>query len=235
MESLKKYVTEFVGTYLLVIFGCGTVCLLGRGIGGTILSALAFGLTYMASYYCFGGISGCHLNPAISIAQLLMRRMTIVDCIGYVAAQIVGGIAGSAVLYGIISNSSLNDETGTLAANSATGLGGVWVALIIESILSFAFALTFIRVTEKSEFKPVTGGVIGLALTLCVILGSGITGASVNPARSLGPALFARGNALTDLWVFIAAPIVGALVAALFSLFLERRSGKESRAAAQHG
>ncbi|MBQ9468307.1 MAG: aquaporin [Clostridia bacterium] len=223
---MKKYLTEFVGTYLLVIFGCGTACIFGMTGGGAILSALAFGLTYMAAFYCFGTISGCHLNPAISIAQLLMRKLSFIDCVGYIAAQIVGGIAGSAVLYGIIANSSLSDVTGRFAANSATGLGGFWVALIIESILSFAFALTYIRVTEKNEYKAVTGGVTGLALTLCVILGSGVTGASVNPARSLGPALFAGGDALRDLWIFIAAPIVGALVAAIFTLFLERRTVK---------
>lgn len=226
MESLKKYVSEFVGTLLLIFFGCGTACLFGQGTGGAIVSSLAFGLTYMAAFYCFGALSGCHLNPAVSVSALLLRRISLVDCLGYVSAQILGALSGSALLYAVFSNSLLDDATGALAANSASGLGGLWVALLVESILSFAFVLTYIRVTEKSDYKAVTGGVIGFALTLVTLLGFNVTGSSVNPVRSLGPALFVRGNALRDLWVFIAAPVVGALLAALLTLFLEKKNAR---------
>ena len=228
MESMKKYLSELVGTGLLVFFGCGTAALAGTGGGGLILTALAFGLTYMAAYYCFAGISGCHLNPAVSVSMLLLRRMGLLDCVGYIASQLIGAVGGSALLYGIFASSGLTDRTGTLGSNSASGAGGFWVALIVEAMLSFMFALTFIRVTEKSEFTPVSGAVIGLSLTLVNILGIGLTGASVNPARSLGPALFARGDALRELWVFIAAPVVGAVLAALLSILLDKRSVRKT-------
>jgi aquaporin Z len=226
MESFKKYLSELVGSALLVFFGCGTAALVGTSGSAVILTALAFGLTYMAAFYSFAGVSGCHLNPAVSISMLLLRRIGLVDCLGYIAAQLIGAIGGSALLYGIFSASSLTDRTGTLAANSAAG-SGIWTALVLEAALTFLTVLTYIRVTDESEYRPVSGAVIGLSLTLANIFGAGVTGASVNPARSLGPALFARGAALSDLWVFTVAPVVGGILASLLSVFLDRRSERK--------
>ncbi len=229
MESFKKYTAEMVGTCVLVMFGCGTACLVGTGTGaGYILTALSFGLAYLAMRYCIGNISGCHLNPALSLSMLLMRRMGIVECIGYMASQYIGGIAGSALLYLIFRYSPLEDVTGNLAANTIAGTGGnIWVAVLIETILTFAFVLTVIGATSRSENRGVSGVVCGLALCLVHIFGIGFTVTSVNPARSLGPALLVRGEALSQLWIFFVAPIIGAILAATLSIFFEREPKKK--------
>ncbi|MCD7891190.1 MAG: MIP family channel protein [Ruminococcus sp.] len=226
MDSLKKYVAEFIGTFVLVLLGCGTAMLVGCDAangGGYILTALAFGLVIVGMAYCIGNISGCHINPAVSLGVLISGGMSIIDFIGYVVAQILGAIAGSGVLKLIFSLGDITDMTGGYGSNGLAGVNGSTAAgLIVEILLTFIFVLTIIGVTSKEAGHGSFGGlIIGLTLTLVHIFGIGLTGTSVNPARSIGPALFAGGDALKDLWVFIVGPLVGAALAALVYKFLK--------------
>ena len=223
---MKRYLAEFIGTFTLVFFGCGTAVVCGGFTGGTgggylgvVAIALAFGLAIVASAYAIGPVSGCHVNPAVSLSMLLTKKLDIKDFVGYVAAQIVGAFAGSALLKFTISSSELLSAANGLgqngfAANSGLGisLGG---ALVIEVILTFVFVLTILGVTSSEKTSNLAGIVIGLTLTFVHIIGIPLTGTSVNPARSLAPAILLGGEALSQVWVFIAAPLVGACLAAL--------------------
>lgn len=216
MESIRKYLAEFIGTFVLVFFACGTAALVGVDAAngsGYLLTALAFGLVIVAMAYSIGNVSGCHINPAVSIAMLVSGRMNISEFIGYVVSQFLGAIAGAAVLMAMVGK-----ETG-LGANALFN-NNVASSIIIEIILTFVFVLAILGVTSKTENSSVAGLVIGLSLTLVHILGISFTGTSVNPARSFGPALFAGGDALTNVWVFIVAPLVGGILAALAYTFL---------------
>lgn len=216
MESIRKYLAEFIGTFALVFFACGTAALVGVDAAngsGYLLTALAFGLVIVAMAYSIGNVSGCHINPAVSIAMLVSGRMNISEFIGYVVSQFLGAIAGAAVLMAMVGK-----ETG-LGANALFN-NNVASSIIIEIILTFVFVLAILGVTSKTENSSVAGLVIGLSLTLVHILGISFTGTSVNPARSFGPALFAGGDALTNVWVFIVAPLVGGILAALVYTFL---------------
>ncbi|MDD3277660.1 MAG: MIP family channel protein [Lachnospiraceae bacterium] len=219
---MKKYIAEFIGTFVLTLFGCGSAALTG-GIDGTlgILGiAMAFGLSIVAMAYAIGDISGCHINPAVSLAMLIAKRMDVKDFVCYVIAQCLGAIAAAGVLKFIVSSSSnLDIATSGLGqngfgANSYVGLsmGG---AIVVEIILTFVFVMTILGVTAKAKTAQVAGIVIGLCLAFVHILGIALTGTSVNPARSLGPALFVGGEALSQVWVFIVAPLVGAAIAAV--------------------
>ena len=218
---MKKIIAEFIGTAVLVILGCGTAMLVGcdAAMGcGYLLTALAFGLVIVGMAYCIGNISGCHINPAVSIAMLVSRKMSIIDFVGYIIAQFAGATAGAAALFGI-----LGVESG-LGAN-ALYQEDIVLSIIIEVILTFVFVLAILGVTSKPEYSSVAGVVIGLTLTLVHILGIAFTGTSVNPARSFGPALvlglFAENStALADVWVFIVAPLAGGILAALVYMFL---------------
>ncbi len=217
MEAVKKYVAEFIGTFVLVLFACGTAAVVGCNGASPdaayLLTALSFGLVIVAMAYSIGNISGCHINPAVSIAMLTSGKMTVKDFVGYVVAQILGAIAGAAVLMALI---------GVESGLGANGLyqGDIAKSLIIEVILTFVFVLAILGVTSKVENSSVAGLVIGLSLTLVHILGIHFTGTSVNPARSLGPALFVGGEALSSVWVFILAPLVGGVLAAIVYKFL---------------
>lgn len=212
MESIKKYLAEFIGTLVLVLFACGTAAVVGCSTldpnVSYLLTALAFGLVIVAMAYSIGNISGCHINPAVSIAMLVSKKMSVTDFIGYVIAQFAGAIAGAAIL-GYLA--------GWDCGFGANGLynGDIAKSFIVEIILTFVFVLAILGVTSKTENNAVTGLVIGLTLTLVHIFGIHFTGTSVNPARSFGPALFAGGEALSNVWVFIAAPLVGGIIAAL--------------------
>ena len=230
MECFKKYLSEAIGTCLLVFFGCGTACAAGTNGTGYLLTALSFGLALTALCFIFGGVSGCHVNPAVSLAMLLMRKIGALECVGYIASQMIGAIGGSALLSLIFNASALEDKTGNLGANLTTGLGGVWAAILIEVLLTFAFVLTVIGVTSRKESGASSGFAIGAALTLAHIFGIPFTGTSVNPARSLGPALMARGDALRQYWVFLVAPLIGAVLAALLSIFLQRNFENKKKA-----
>lgn len=214
MENAKKYLAEFIGTITLVFMGCGSAMVLGCDVsGGHLAVALCFGLAIVATAYVIGNISGCHLNPAVSLAMLLDKRMNVKDFVGYVLAQIIGAIAGAALLK-MLMGFGMVDLTGALGANSAATLG-VAGSLIVEIILTFFFVFTILGVTADKSKGNVAGIVIALTLVFVHIVGIPLTGTSVNPARSIGPALLVGGNALSDVWVFIVAPLVGAVIAAL--------------------
>lgn len=221
MNAIKKYVAEFIGTFVLVFFACGTACVVGcsPALGtGYLLTALAFGLVIVAMAYSIGNVSGCHINPAVSIAMLVSGKLSVLDFVGYIVAQFAGATAGAAVLMALVGK-----ETG-LGANGLYK-GDIVLSLVVEVILTFVFVLAIMGVTSKAKYSSVAGVVIGLTLTLVHILGISFTGTSVNPARSFGPALFVGGDALANVWVFIVAPLVGGVLAALVYKFLD--SSKE--------
>lgn len=234
---MKKYIAEFFGTLVLVLFGCGTAVVTGGLIGGTgagtlgvVAIALAFGLAIVAAAYAIGHVSGCHVNPAVSLGMLVLGKLSAVDFIGYVVAQVLGGLAGAGLLKLVVMNSSaLAGVTGLgqngFGAESAMGLsmGG---AILVEVILTFVFVLTIIGVTSSDKTSHMAGIVIGLTLTFVHILGIPLTGTSVNPARSLAPAIFVGGAALQQVWVFLVAPLVGAVLAALAYKFLFTQKNK---------
>lgn len=226
----RKYLAEAIGTAVLVILGCGTAMLVGCDAangGGYILTALAFGLTIVAMAYSIGNVSGCHINPAVSLGVLLTGGMSMTDFIGYVISQCVGALCGTAVLAAVFGLGRVEDMTGAFGANGLAGVHGyVLAGLLVEIVLTFIFVTAVLGVTSKRASHGSFGGlVIGLTLVVVHILGIGLTGTSVNPARSLGPAIFAlfKGNAapLASLWVFIVGPLAGALLAAMLHNKLE--------------
>ena len=231
MNALKKYIAEFIGTFILVFMGCGTAMTVGcdsKNGSGYILTAFAFGLAIVAMAYGVGNVSGGHVNPAVSLSMLISGRMGITDFLAYIVAQCFGAIAGSAVLSLVWDMASLEDKTGSLGSN---GLGGVkdnqLAGFIIEAVLTCIFVMTILGVTSaKQKHGSFAGVVIGLTLVGIHIIGIGLTGTSVNPARSLGPALVTAitgdTDNLKDLWVFLAAPLVGAAVGAFVYKFVEK-------------
>ena len=213
---MKKYISEFIGTFVLVFVACGVAAVTGcsgDANAAYLLTALAFGGVIVAMAYSIGNISGCHINPAVSIAVLINGGMSVVDFIGYLIAQFAGGIAGAAALMGLIGKDHGLGTNGLFD-------GSIVKSLIIEAILTFIFVLAVLGATSKIENGRVAGLVIGGSLTLVHLLGIYFTGTSVNPARSFGPALFMGGDALTNVWVFIVAPLVGGVIAALVWKFL---------------
>lgn len=230
MSSVKKYIAEFIGTMVLVVLGCGTAMLVGcdaKNGCGYILTALAFGLVIVGMAYCVGNISGCHINPAVSLGVLISGGMSVADFVGYIISQCLGAFAGAGILAAVLGLGGVTDQTGGLGTNGLAGVNeSAFAGLIVECFLTFVFVLTILGVTSKKAGHGSFGGlVIGLTLTLVHILGIGLTGTSVNPARSFGPALVAlmQGNAapMGVLWVFIVGPFAGAIVAALVYKFLE--------------
>ncbi len=232
--SMKKYIAEFIGTCVLVTLGCGTAMLVGCDAvngGGYILTALAFGLVIVAMAYSVGNISGCHINPAVSLGVLISGGMSVKDFVGYVIAQCLGAFAGSGILAAIFSTGAVEDKTGGFGANGLGGVNGSVIAgLIVEFVLTFIFVFAILGVTSKKGNHGSFGGlVIGLTLTLVHILGIGLTGTSVNPARSIAPAVFAaifnsNDGAVASLWVFIVGPLAGAAVAAVVYKMLEKKA-----------
>ncbi len=227
---MKKYIAELIGTCVLVTVGCGTAMLVGCDAAsgsGYLLTALAFGLTIVAMAYSIGNISGCHINPAVSLAMLIRGSIDVKDFCGYVIAQILGAILGSGILSIIFNLGGVTDMTGGFGSNGLAGVNGSAAAgLIVEIVLTFIFVIAILGVTSENADHGSFGGlVIGLSLVLVHILGIGLTGTSVNPARSIGPAIFAAANgsraALSQLWVFIAGPLVGGALAAIVYNFLE--------------
>lgn len=217
---MRKYIAELIGTMVLVLFGCGSAAIAGQVLG-TLGIALAFGLSIVAMAYVIGDISGCHINPAVSIGMWIDGRMETKDLLMYIVFQCIGAIIGIALLAVIINSAP------DLGGYAATGLGqngfgsassvglDVVGAIIVEIILTFVFVFTVLGVTKKVENGAVAGIVIGLTLAFVHIMGIPLTGTSVNPARSLAPALFIGGQALQQVWVFILAPVIGAIIAGL--------------------
>ncbi len=224
MNNMKKYVAECIGTAVLVLMGCGTAMLVGCDAAngsGYLLTALAFGLSIVAEAYCIGNISGCHVNPAVSLAVFMSGGMDKKDFRGYVISQIIGAFVGTILLAVIFTAGGVTDMTGGFGSNGLGGVGSNAAAgLIVEIVLTFIFVLTILGVTSKKAGHGSFGGlVIGLTLTFVHIFGIGLTGTSVNPARSIAPAVVAlcTGNSepIASLWVFIVAPLIGAALAAL--------------------
>lgn len=219
MCAFKKYFAEFLGTMILVVFGCGVAIVTGADV---VATAIAFGLVIVAMAYSIGGISGCHINPAVSFAMLLSRKMSFKDFIGYVICQCIGAIAGAAILGAIFGFECGFGANGLVSASSA-GIA-IGKSLAVEIILTAVFVFAILGVTKDGEFSRISGVVIGFTLILVHLLGIGLTGTSVNPARSFGPALFAGGEALKNVWVFIVGPLVGgALAACAHALLAEKK------------
>ncbi len=217
---IKKFCAEFIGTGVLVLLACGTATVLNcspEHPGAYILTALAFGLVIVAMAYSIGNVSGCHINPAVSIGVLLSGGMTVSEFFVYIIAQFLGASAGAAVLGLMV---GFNTSLGCNA-----WYHGSWKrSLLIEAILTFVFVLAILGVTSKKKFENIVGMVIGMTLTLVHIFGIYFTGTSVNPARSFGPALMKAfagdATALSQYWVFLVAPLVGGALAALVFRFL---------------
>ena len=217
---MKRYISELIGTMVLVLFGCGSAAIAGSVLG-TFGIAMAFGLSIVAMAYVIGDISGCHVNPAVSIGMWIDGRLETKDLLVYIVFQFIGAIIGIALLVMIIN--SAPDLGGYVATGlgqngfgSASSVGlDVVGAILVEIILTFVFVFTVLVVTKKAENATVAGIVIGLTLAFVHILGIPLTGTSVNPARSLAPALFLGGQALQQVWVFILAPVVGAVIAGI--------------------
>ena len=220
---MKKYICEFIGTAVLVLFGCGSAAVAGGALG-TLGIALAFGLSIVAMAYVIGNISGCHINPAVSLAMLLNKKMTLKDFIFYVVAQVIGAIVGTALLFAILkcsgmSTTNLGQNGFGDASSVGINMGG---AFLVEVILTFVFIYTILGVTSDDSKASVAGIVIGLTLAFVHIMGIPLTGTSVNPARSLAPALFLCGRALSQVWVFIVAPFVGSALASFTFKYLNK-------------
>ena len=213
---MKKYLAEMVGTMVLTLLGCGAAVSLNCGVdaASVVGTAVAFGLAVVAMAYTIGGISGCHINPAITLGCYLTKRIECKDAIMYMVFQVIGAIIGAAILFALTSTDQALAGGTTTGANSC-GNHGVVVGLIAEVVLTAIFVLVVLGTTDsKKGAGSFAGLAIGLSLILIHLVGIHYTGTSVNPARSIGPALFEGGQALSDLWVFIVAPFVGAAIAA---------------------
>lgn len=227
---MKKLVAECIGTAWLVLGGCGSAVLaaaypeLGIGFMGV---ALAFGLTVLTMAYAIGHISGCHLNPAVSVGLWIGGRFDKKELLPYIIAQIVGGIIGASILYIIVTGNGTTD-IGSFAANGygAHSPGGynLTAALVTEGVMTFMFLIVILGATHSKAPKGFAGLAIGLALTLIHLISIPVTNTSVNPARSISQALFAQGWAVDQLWLFIVAPLVGAALAGLAYSFISKNA-----------
>jgi aquaporin Z len=220
-KIMKKLIAEFIGTLWLVLGGCGSAVLaaafpeLGIGFVGV---AIAFGLTVLTMVYAIGHISGCHLNPAVSVGLWIGGRFDKKELLPYIVAQVLGGIAGAAILY-IIANGKPGFEVGGFAANGfgehSPGGYSMLAALVTEIVMTFMFLIIILGATHPKAPKGFAGLAIGLGLTLIHLISIPVTNTSVNPARSTSQAIFAGGWALNQLWLFWVAPIIGAIIAGL--------------------
>ncbi len=217
---MKKYFAELVGTFILVLFGCGTAVVAGDKVG--ILGiAFAFGLALVGAAYGIGPISGCHINPAVSLGVFVAGRMSIKDMIGYWIGQFLGGILGAWVLYVIVSGIAGGYNIGASGlGQDGWGVGyqggyNMTSAIVFEFVATLIFVIVILGSTQKSAPAGFAGLVIGLTLVVIHIFGIHITGVSVNPARSLGPALFVGGTAMAQVWLFLLIPSLGGAVAGL--------------------
>ena len=214
---MKKYLAEMVGTMVLTLLGCGTAVSLncGSDTASVVGTAVAFGLAVVAMAYTIGGISGCHINPAITLGCLISKRISGKDAAMYMVFQVIGAIIGAAILFALTSH-DMAQAGGTLTGANSCGNHGVVVGVIAEIVLTCIFVLVVLGTTDaKKGAGNFAGLAIGLSLILIHLVGIHYTGTSVNPARSIGPAIFEGGQALADLWVFIVAPTVGAVLSAV--------------------
>jgi aquaporin Z len=223
---IRKLAAELLGTGLLVYFAVGAATL-SFGFGttgssyaaGVVATALTFGLVLLALVYALGPVSGCHVNPAVTLGALLAGRMPLVEAIGYWIAQFIGGILGALLLWGTFANSPLYSRATTgLGADGWGASSAIHInaggAFLTEVVLTALFVFVVLSVTGKTANAATAGVAIGLSLSVCHLIGIPVTGTSVNPARSLGPALVVGGTALAQVWLFIVAPLVGGALAA---------------------
>lgn len=221
-DLIKKLVAECIGTFILVFCACGVAA---ATAGSLVATSLAFGLVIVAMAYSIGRISGCHINPAVSLGCLLTKRMTLKEFALYCCAQVVGGVLGGLLLFGLFKMSGValpGDACNAIVGGFANGftLGGTIAALLTEIVLTCIFVYVILNVTDDKTTGTIAGIVIGLTLTLVHLIGINLTGTSVNPARSIATALSAliyngSTDALAQVWVFIVAPLIGAALAAL--------------------
>ena len=232
MTDMKKYLAEMVGTMVLVLMGCGVAVSLGcdpvTNIPAVVGTAFAFGLAVVAMAYTIGGISGCHINPAITLGCFLSGRISAKDCGMYMLFQVVGAFIGSALLYALTASSDGGAIAGTGANDlqlGVTAIGG----LLAEIIFTCVFVLVVLGATAKTNgaTNNFAGLAIGLSLVLVHLVCIRYTGTSVNPARSIAPAIFQGGTALANLWIFIVGPFIGAAVAALIWKFIDPQEDKQ--------
>jgi len=219
MDSLKKYIAEFIGTFVLVFIGCGSAVIAGQYIGFLGIS-LAFGLSLLAMAYAIGHISGCHINPAVTIGMLVSQKIKLKDAVLYIIAQCIGATVAAAVLLAVASGlpgySVAANGLGQNGYGDASPAGYVMgAAFVAEVVLTMIFLFVILGATSKAAKPEFAGIPIGLSLAMIHMVGIPITGTSVNPARSLGPALLVGGTALSQVWLFWVAPIIGAVIAAL--------------------
>jgi aquaporin Z len=225
---MKKYLAELIGTLVLVLVGCGSAVIAGHNIGFLGISC-AFGLTLLCLVYAIGPVSGCHVNPAVTIAMLVAGKINGKDTIGYIVAQCIGAILASALLLAIATgNANYSLVTNGLGQNGfgAHSPGGysLGAGMLAEILLTFVFILVIFGATHKNASQGFAGVAIGLALLIVNLVGIPVTGTSVNPARSIGPAIIAGGDALAQVWLFIIAPILGGILAALIWKSLEEKA-----------
>jgi aquaporin Z len=215
----KKMIAEVLGTAILVLFGCGAAVLMGAQIGMLGIS-FAFGLAIVAAAYGLGAISGAHLNPAVSLGMVMAGRMTIADFAAYAVAQVIGAVLGATVLYLIATGKADYSVAANGLGQNGYGAGylgeySLTAALIFEAVMTFLFVTVILGATGTGSAPGFAGLAIGLTLAAIHLVGINVTGVSVNPARSIGPAIFVGGNAIAQLWVFIVAPLVGGALAGL--------------------
>lgn len=216
---MNKLTAEFIGTFTLVLFGCGAAVIAGPDIGLTGIS-FAFGLALIGMAYGIGAVSGCHINPAVSLGMVAAGRMGLPEALRYCVAQVAGAIAGAAVLYLIASGKADYDLAINGLGQNGFGAGylgeySLVAAFVFEAVATFLFMVVILGSTGAGAPAGMAGLAIGLALVVIHLVGINVTGVSVNPARSIGPALFVGGTALSQLWLFLAAPILGAVVAGI--------------------
>lgn len=227
MNGMSKLLAEAYGTALLVFFGCGAV-VLSTGAGpatamGLLGIAFAFGIGLMIAAYTIGGISGCHINPAVTLGFLASGRMGVGDAVGYMIAQVIGGVIGAGLLVLVLSDKvgGYNVAQSGLGQNGwGEGYGagyGLMAAFLVEVLISFIFVYLILQVTKPAANAAIAGLIIGLTLFVIHVVFINVTGVSVNPARSIGPAVFVGGKALSQVWLFIAAPLIGGLIAGIIS------------------
>jgi len=216
---MKKYAAELIGTLVLVLIGCGSAIIAGQYIG-VYGVAFAFGLAVLAMVYAIGSISGCHINPAVTVAMFIARKISGKDAIFYIIFQCTGAIAGAAILWAIAAGldgyslSGIGLGQNGFGDNSPAGYS-LAACFIAEVVLTAIFLFVILGATHRDAPRGFAGVAIGFTLVLIHLVGIPITGTSVNPARSLGPAVFVGGDALAQLWLFVVAPLIGGVIAAL--------------------
>ena len=242
---LKKAIAECIGTFVLVFVACGVAAITA---GDLVATSLAFGLVIVAMAYSIGRISGCHINPAVSIAMLITKKMTLVEFLVYVCAQVIGGLLGAVLIFGIakMADYNLAGNACNYFVNSVQGgfgdtkyvidAGKIIASIIVEVVLTFIFVYVILNATSKKAAAPKLAGIIiGFTLVLVHLVGIGLTGTSVNPARSIATAfgdLFFNGkaDALAQLWVFIVAPLAGGALAAVVYNLLHKKDDESAEA-----